>query len=52
VPDDLTITAPKQEIPVGITYRKLIQLLMADRANLEIANGKLETIKGLHGGER
>lgn len=49
VPDDLTITVPKQEVPVGITYRKLIELLMADRASLEIANGRLEAIRELHG---
>jgi len=54
IPDDLTITmsTQKQPIPVGITYRKLIQLLMADRANLEIANGKLDAIRELHGGKR
>lgn len=49
IPDDLTITTStqKQPIPAGITYRELLQLLMVDRANLVIANGKLEAIREL-----
>ena len=54
IPDDLTITTltQPQTISMGITYRKLIELLMADRANLVIANGKLEAIRNLESGER
>lgn len=52
VSDNLTITEPRQDIPKGITWKNLIELLMIDRASLEAANGKLEAIRELHGGER
>ena len=52
VSGDLTKPVPKQTIPEGITYRELIELLIRDRAGLDQANGQLEAIKELHGGER
>lgn len=47
IPADLTKSIEKQDIEVGITYRELIQLLMIDRANLEIVNGRLDAIREL-----
>ena len=52
VPGELTITEKPKVIPLGISYRELIQLLIEDRASLEVVNGRLEAIKELHGGER
>lgn len=52
VSDDLTKPVPRQDIPQGITWRKLVELLMKDRASLEVANGQLEAIRERHGGER
>lgn len=52
VPADLTITEPPAVIPADITWRQLIQLLMQDRASLEVVNGRLEAIKELSSGER
>ena len=52
VPSDLTITIAPQVVPDDATWRQLIQLLMKDRASLEVVNGRLEAIKELHDAER
>ena len=51
IPPELVDNVPIQAIPAGATWRQLVELLIVDRANLKIANGRLTAIRNLDGNE-
>ena len=48
---DLVDNIAVQPIPADATYRQLIELLIVDRANLKVANGRLAAIRDLDGND-
>jgi PBP1b-binding outer membrane lipoprotein LpoB len=47
IPPELVDNVPIQAIPEGITWRQLVELLIMDRSNLKVANGRLNAIRQL-----